>query len=437
MAIIVRISADKMEASIDLDRTDGEEIQVEALARALAVAGVVYGIDAAACLEVLQPGLDSHVVARGTLPINGENGRIEVAVESHRNKVGLLVDSGSIDFHERGSYTPIDKGQLLATIIPPTDGTPGTNVRGEKLNAVPGKRASVSAGQGTRVDPAAGELRASRPGDLRFTGDLIEVMDVIRVPGNLDYAFGSIECEGPVRIDGDILPGFHVRAGGDVFVGGLVDGGEVDSGGAVTVQQGVLMGSRIFARGNIKVGYVRESYLESDASIRIAREAVNSTIVSGTTIVISDDGHAMGGRLIAQDGIEVGIAGNPNGVPTTLVVGVNPLKELHAAKLAYAAQRAEAVHHRVDDGKDTSALPQKAVLDHVLERQEKKRRLSPDPLVGTPPQSAPPPECRIKVRRNVHAGVRIRVRSAELDIRADRGGATFQIDAASGQIIQI
>src|SRR5271169_4434260 len=108
------------------------------------------------------------------------------------------------------------------------------------------------------------------------------------VTGNLDYTVGNIDCEGPVRVEGDVLPGFHIRAGGDVWIGGLVDNAEVTTTGVVTVAQGALGGSRISGRRGIKAGYVREAYMESDANIFIAREALNSTVVCGDTIVIPD-----------------------------------------------------------------------------------------------------------------------------------------------------
>jgi uncharacterized protein (DUF342 family) len=74
---------------------------------------------------------------------------------------------------------------------------------------------------------------------LRCVDERVEVIDLIKVSGNLDYNTGSIECEGSVRVEGDVLPDFHIRAGGDVSIGGVVDAAEVTAGGAVVVRQGI------------------------------------------------------------------------------------------------------------------------------------------------------------------------------------------------------
>jgi uncharacterized protein (DUF342 family) len=292
-------------------------------------------------------------------------------------------------------------------------------------------------GQGTKVEAGGTELRAARAGDLRCAGDLIEVMDMIRVPGNLDYTVGNIDCEGLVRVEGDVLPGFHIRAGGDVWIGGVVDNAEVTTADAVTVAQGVLGGSRISGRRGIKAGYVRDAYIESDTNILIAREALNSTVVCGDAIVISEGGRVVGGRLFAQNRIEVGIAGQEKGTPTTLAVGVNPLKELRAAKLAADMNQARGVQKRVGRIKEIAKPDHHEILDQLLARATKKHKGSAEELAKLAEDKARLAECRIKVRREIHTGVRIRIGTDDLIIEDEFKGATFQYDFESGQVVQV
>jgi uncharacterized protein (DUF342 family) len=82
-------------------------------------------------------------------------------------------------------------------------------------------------------------LRATGGGDLRCADNRIEVRDLIRVPGNLDFGMGSIECVGSVSVEGDIPPEFHIRAGGDGTIGGVVDAAEVTTGGSAKASYGV------------------------------------------------------------------------------------------------------------------------------------------------------------------------------------------------------
>jgi uncharacterized protein (DUF342 family) len=77
MAIVVRVSNDRMQAIVEVERQTDEPLDVDALKRALA--------------------------------------------------------DGAVDFHNRGSFTPIAQGQLIATIVLPTAGSSGTDVFGTPI----------------------------------------------------------------------------------------------------------------------------------------------------------------------------------------------------------------------------------------------------------------------------------------------------------------
>jgi len=444
MAIVVKIGPDGMGATVDIDRNGDEAVLVESVLHALAEAGVTCGVDAVACNEIVsainqQPSVRtiSRTVARGTPPIQGEAGNLELVVEYKRNTVGLPGEFGSIDFHERGSYTPIAMGQLIANIKLPTAGSPGKDVRGNEIPTTPGERARFTAGHGTKLEAGGTELRATRHGDLRCSGDVIEVMDIIKVAGNLDYSAGSIECDGPVRIEGDVLPGFHIRAGGDVFVGGIVDAAEITTRGSLVVGQGVLGGSRICVNGKVTLGYVRESYLECDGPIAILKEAVNSTVVSGESITIPGNARVVGGRLFARNRIEVGTAGSAKGIPTTLAAGVNPLKELRAAMLASEIHRADTVQKRIGKLKNMASPDQHAVLDHILSLASAKRDDHAEELEALQAGEINAENCRVQVKNEIHTGVRICIGKGEMTMKEERRNATFYYDVGSGQVVQV
>src|SRR6185295_2687411 len=154
MAIVVQFDYDGMGAVVDIDRHGEEQVHVESVLHALAEAGVAFGVDQTACDEIVAtineqpPGSRlSRTVARGSIPIAGENGAVTMAVENTRNLIGVSGDFGAIDFHERGSFTPIEKGQLIANIRIPTAGIPGKDVRGNEIKATPGERARLTPGQ--------------------------------------------------------------------------------------------------------------------------------------------------------------------------------------------------------------------------------------------------------------------------------------------------
>ncbi len=434
-----------MEAVVEVQRQEEESLSVELIKQLLDEAGVSHGIDDALCAEFVDSvskappgGRLRQAVARGTPAVNGDDGSIEMAVESDREDVGVARESGSIDYHERGSFTPIEKEQLIARVVPPTEGTPGKNVRGEELHAEPGKKASLNSGSGPALTAGGTELRAIRAGDLRFVGDRIEVSELIRVLGNLDFQMGSVECEGSVTVEGDVLPGFHIRAEGDVSVGGVVDSAEVKAAGTVTVRQGVIRGGRVSAGGELKVGYVTGSYLESDASVTILKEAVHSTVVSGDSIVVPGSGRVVGGSLQAKKRIEVGEAGHENESATTLIAaGATPLKDLEEAKLKAQIKRTAAVKAQIGKIKELAQPDQHGRLDQLAASHEASEEKSAEALAELEKESDGLSECRIIVSRAVHSGVRIRIGPGELAIVEGHRSAKFQYYKDAGEVIGV
>ena len=444
MSIEVKLDRDRMEAVVEVQRQEEESIGLELIKQLLDEAGVCHGIDEALCAEFIDSvskappgGRIRQAVARGTAPVKGDDGSIEMTVETGREEVGVARESGSIDFHERGSFTPIEKEQLIARVVPPTEGTPGKNVRGEELHAEPGTKASLNTGSGTAMAAGGTELRATRAGDLRFVGDRIEVSELIRVLGNLDYKMGSIECQGSVTVEGDVLPGFHIRAEGDVTIGGIVDSAEVKATGTVTVRQGVVRGSRVSAGGELRAGYVSGSYLESDAKVTIQKEAMHSTVVSGDSIAVPGSGRVVGGSLQAKKGIEIGVAGHENGVATVLAAGVTPLKELEEAKLKARMKRTAAVKVQIEKIKDLAQPDQHVRLDQLASSHEATEEKSAEALAELGKESDGLSECRIIVSRAVHSGVRVRIGPGELAIVEDHRSAKFQYYKDASEVIGV
>jgi uncharacterized protein len=443
MLISVSVSRDNMEAVVHAEKHDNSPLDVETVKRVLEGAGVKEGIDETACSAFVAAmnalptgGRLSQTVARGTPPVHGTDGRLELAVQYNRNPVGIADEHGSIDFHLRHPFTSIAQEQIIARIIPPTSGTPGIDVRGHKLVANAGTRVRVTAGQGTRLEAAGSELRATRAGDLRRVENTFEVLEVIRVSGNLDYSVGNIECSGAVRIDGDVLPGFHVHAGGDIWIAGVVDSAEIRSHGTVTIVQGVLPGSQVFATKGITAGYVREAYIESEGSVNILTEAVNSTVVSGDIITIRKGGRVVGGRIAARNHIHGGIAGRANAGPTTLIAGVDPLKELHAAKLASSIRRAEALQAKVSKMKEVADAGRHSDLEQMHSRIGSRKEQSAERLAQLTGKAIGLSDSRIKLQA-VHPGVRIRIGPSEILIQDERHQETcFHYDVTSGHILQ-
>jgi uncharacterized protein (DUF342 family) len=131
MSIEIKISGDNMEATSKLERRD-VPFDIEEIDAALKATNVLCGVDDGACRELIaainlkNAGCQMlGTVAHGVSPIAGEDGTAEMIVKYARDTVGLEDELGNIDFRDRGSFTPIEKDQLIANFVGPTPGTAG------------------------------------------------------------------------------------------------------------------------------------------------------------------------------------------------------------------------------------------------------------------------------------------------------------------------
>ena len=207
--------------------------------------------------------------------------------------------------------------------------------------------------------------------------------------------------------------------------------------GNVIVSQGVVRGSRIYAKKEIMAGYVRESYLESDSNIKVVHEAVNSTLVSADTIVVSSKGRVMGGSLLARNRIEVGTAGNPKGTPTILAAGVNPLAEFQAAKLQANIRRTVKREAIVDRMKDLATPEQHTALTEFVAQQATRREQHMEALAELDQKAVEHLDSRVIAGTAIHPGVLIRIGPAELRIKSEQPGGNYYFDKDSGEVVGV
>ena len=238
-----------------------------------------------------------------------------------------------------------------------------------------------------------------------------------------------------MRVEGDVLPEFHIRAGGDVTIGGVVDGAEVTVGGEVVIRQGLIRDSRITAKGNIKVGYVSNSYVECEGDVSILKEALHSTVLSKTSITLPATGRVVGGSLLAQKNIEVGVAGDLNGRRTVLSAGVDPTKRLKAAKLLARIQEAESVQTKIKRIKESASPERIEHMEQLLSTELAMQEKRIEELVRLQAGNADLKKCFIKIRKNAHPGVAVQIGPGELEIDGEYRSATFHYDPKSGEVV--
>jgi uncharacterized protein len=284
----------------------------------------------------------SQAVARGRLPVNGENARLRLEIITS-SQAGEELGDGQMDYRERNLFTQVERGQLLATRIPATAGLAGVNVYGHAVPQQPGKDLALKTGEDVVFDPASGEVRAAVAGVLSAVTDtLVKVSAKLTISGDVDYQTGNVRCRDAVEISGSIRPGFVVKAGGNTVIGGTVEGAVVECGGNVLVR-GTITGEEalVQADGDVEVPVVSHGIIFAKGSVRISRESYNARVRSLGDILLSAEARALGCELIAGGSItaaSVDTAVSPNSLLAAAVVPERYARYYRLLKTLHQAQ---------------------------------------------------------------------------------------------------
>lgn len=331
----VAITNDRMEANITCEPAygNGKHLSSAIIYQALKERGVCFGIlDSAVLKAVEHPKqttmkVNAFPVAFGKPAIPGREGQIifKFNTETPPQDFKLLSD-GRIDYRNSLNLLMAKKGDLLAVVREPVEGTPGINVLGEPISAPKGDEAILVNGRGVIISENGKEFYANTNGHIVLNGCLLEIQDLYVVNGDVDYASGNIAFDGTVIIKGDIKDGFEVKATGDITVFKNVEAAKVYAGRDIVIKGGVVSKNRgiVSAGRDISVEYVQNGRLEAQGNIEVRNFSVNGYLCSSKWILLKQKkGAIIGGEAYAQKGIDVRQIGSVNSRSTIVESGTD------------------------------------------------------------------------------------------------------------------
>ncbi|PID15462.1 hypothetical protein CSV63_06660 [Sporosarcina sp. P34] len=157
------------------------------------------------------------VVARGILPIESQDARLEIHLDLKKPEED---DEAPIDFREHNFIPTVKAGQLIATYIPAVQGVNGINVLGVTYKVKPPKDVIVR--PGPTVDSILHKLYAKIDGrpviEWRSKLAKIYVNREYRHAADVSLESGNIHFEGDVWIGGSVHPSMFIAASGFITI---------------------------------------------------------------------------------------------------------------------------------------------------------------------------------------------------------------------------
>lgn len=327
---VVRASTDAKEMTaylyIDPPQNGGAMPTLAMMQDALAKCAVTFNVDLEKLKEMeTSPVYGSFIpVAAGVAPVDGVNGTAAFMIRTEKAAAAPKIrEDGSVDFFDLDIVENVSKGQVLCRITHPTEGTPGTSVKGRILRQTRGRAVPSYVGGNTELTEDGTAIVSKINGQVSYVGYQIQVNETFVVRGNVDSSTGNIKVVGSLVVNGMVMPGFRIEAGGGIEVRGIVESATVIAGGNIKLKSGII-GSEVTCDGDVAGRFIENCNLFVKGGI-LAEYIVGSTVKCGKTIrTMGNSARIIGGNLMAGMNIEARVIGSPAGITTRLEIGTDP-----------------------------------------------------------------------------------------------------------------
>lgn len=327
--ILLEISKDGLSAHITLVKREEEDRIEENLVEFLdkIKEHILYGLNETFLISILEAKTvdEKFLIAKGLPTIDGQDGKIKYNFDMGRPLLPKLNEDGTVDYRELDSINTVKKDDILAEIIPPIEGTPGTGVNGEEIPYKKGRIPKLKYGKGVNLSLDGNSLIADTSGLVELKSGSVSVSELL-VTENVDSSIGNIHFDGNVIVNNDIMNGYSINATGSIEVKGAVEGGFIKSEGDILIRQGIQGYNRmaIETKGNLATKFIENAI--ANVKGNITSEAImHSEIFSNNNVlVLGKKGLIVGGSCRAKYEIRAKVIGSTMATTTVLEVGVDP-----------------------------------------------------------------------------------------------------------------
>lgn len=266
------------------------------------------------------------LVAKAQMPVHGKDAVITYHFNIDKTNKPAIGEDGQVDFHKLDMIEPVEEGQLLATLEPADFGTPGVDVSGNEIKPRKVTDKKLKHGKNISLSEDELEMYSDVSGNVTCVDGTVFVSDCYEVPADVGPSTGDIEYDGSIKVKGNVITGYTVKAAGDIYVNGAVEGATLIAGGKIVLNRGVQgMGKAMLeAQGDVISNFIESASVHSGGKI-ITDAIMHSDVVAKDVIEVNGKrGLIAGGSIRSTQKIETKVAGSSMGTVTEMEVGFDP-----------------------------------------------------------------------------------------------------------------
>jgi uncharacterized protein (DUF342 family) len=170
------------------------------------------------------------------------------------------------------------------------------------------------------------EVTATSAGALSVVRDtVIKVSARQKIGGDIDFSRGNVESGNCLIIRGSVMPGFTVKAEGDIEIGGTVSSATIEGQANVVIKGGITgQKTKISAEGDADILFIEQGEIVCGGNCVVRKQGYYSSIHANGDIRCKNDSVVMGGELVAAGSISLGDVGSDKATPCLVAAGVVP-----------------------------------------------------------------------------------------------------------------
>lgn len=423
--VVIRVSDDNMTAAINVVSTAEKRRRytIADLNSAIRAKKIVHGIDSAALVRMVSKQVFNRdiVFARGTQPVNGEDGEILHLIK----------------FPEGKRSVSIKKGDEICRIIPPTAGIPGMDVYGKSLHCTPGHPITVPLGENTAYNRKENYLYAKESGSVTRENGVYVVFDELVLNENITQDHGKIEFSGDIVIHGNVGENTIIVSDKNIHITGKVNGGAITAKGNLTIDMPVKDSAITTEKGNMKLSSCTGCVISCGGELEAASLYNCKTKCTGDLSCTINQGNINGGVTECTGRIICNTAGSRLGEKTEINVG--DCSELVAERV-FLIRSCTRLDNDMEKLKEkTSKLEiQKNVLGflsaedqdflvaakRIIEQKLEQKKPISERIAEIERIMTLAEEANFRSMRSLHAGVTLRIKGFRREIDSEYGRIT-------------